>query len=203
MKIYNILILFYVFVSVFLGIMILSFSLHLIDINEIVFQVNEIYNNTNARLGLAASGIFFILLSLLFAQIISGRHEREKTIAFNNPSGQVTITLFAVEDLIRRIGQELPQIKEIRPDVVATKKRGIQVKIRLVLKSETNIPEFTTQLQEIVKNRIQEILGIEEEIVVKIHIAKIFIQQEKKKRRIEEASITDTEQEVQVPYQRI
>lgn len=200
MKIYNVIILFYILISALLGTVILSFSLHIVDINDLVFQLNEMYNNINSRIALATGGISVILLSILFAQIISARHEREKTIAFNNPSGQVTITLFAVEDLIRKIGQELPQIKDIRPDVIATKKRGIQVNIRLVLKSETNIPEFTAQLQEIVKNRIQEILGVDEQIVVKIHVAKILTQQEKIKEKIE---IAAREKELKVPYPRI
>ena len=161
MKIYNVIIFFYILVSALLGAGILSFSLNLVDLNEVVFRLNEISSNLNARIVLAASGILLILIALLLAQITSARREREKTIAFNNPSGQVTITLFAVEDLIRRIGQELPQIKELRPNVIATKKRGIQVTIRLTLKSETNIPEFTAQLQEMVKSRIQEIFGID------------------------------------------
>ena len=200
MKIYNAIIIFYILVSALLGAVILSFSLNLVELNDIVFQLNEINNDINARVVLAASGVLFILLALLFAQITSARRQREKTIAFNNPSGQVTITLFAVEDLLRKIGQELPQIKELRPNVIATKKRGIQVNIRLTLKSELNIPEFTAQLQETVKNRIQEIFGIDEQIVVRIHVAKILTQQEKIKRK--EEVITE-EPEVKIPYPRL
>ena len=188
--------------SAFLGTVVLSFSLHLIELNDIVFKLNELYSSFNARIALGTGGVFFILLALLLAQIGSSRREREKTIAFNNPSGQVTITLFAVEDLIRRMSQELPQIKELKPDVIATKKRGIQVKIRLILKSETNIPEFTAHLQEMVKNKIQEIFGIDEQIVVKIHVAKILTQQEKAKRKTEEQTEIQ-EQNIQVPFQRI
>lgn len=202
MRLYNVIIIFYILISAFLGSIILSFSLHLVEFNDIVFKLNEMYTNFDARIILTVSGISLILIALLFSQITSSRIEREKTIAFNNPSGQVTITLFAVEDLIRRIGQDLPQVKELRPDVIATKKKGLQVKIRLVLKSETNIPEFTAQLQEIIKNRLQEILGIDEEVVVKIHVAKILTQQEKQsKKNIE--SHTTQEQELKVPYLRI
>ena len=200
MKLFNIIIIFYVLVSALLGAVILSFSFNLVDLNDIVFRLNEISNDMNARIILAASGILFILIALFLAQITSARREREKTIAFNNPSGQVTITLFAVEDLIRRMGQELPQIKELKPNVIATKKRGIQVNIRLTLRSEINIPEFTAQLQEMVKTRIQEIFGIDEQILVKIHVAKILTQQEKTKRKEE---IPTEEPELKVPYPRI
>jgi len=201
MRIYNLLILIYLIFSVVVGTLFIAFSLQLIELNEISFHINELYYNSNARITIATTGIVLILIAILFARSISERREREKTIAFNNPSGQVTITLFAVEDLIRKIGHELPQIKEIRPDVVATKKRGLQVRIRLILKSATNIPDFTSQLQEMVRNRMQEILGIEEQINVKIHIAKILTQQEKQRgNKKEEPAVVP--EEIQVPYPR-
>jgi uncharacterized alkaline shock family protein YloU len=200
MKVYDIIIIFYIIVSALIGAVILSFSFNIVDINDLILRLNTIYNSSNARIVLTASGILFIIVSLLLAQITSAKREREKTIAFNNPSGQVTITLFAVEDLIKKIGQELPQVKELKPDVVAHKKRGIQVNIKLTLKSETNIPEFTAQLQEIVKSRIQEIFGIDEQIIVKIHVAKIITQPEKTKKKNE--AITE-ETEVKIPYPRV
>ncbi|MFC1645624.1 alkaline shock response membrane anchor protein AmaP [Candidatus Omnitrophota bacterium] len=201
MRILNAIIILFILLSAFLGTVILGFSLHLIELNDVIFQLNEVYNNLNARIGMGATGIFFILLAMLFAQVSSSSREREKTIAFNNPSGQVTITLFAVEDLIRRMGQELPQVKEIKPDVKATKKRGIQIRLRLVMKSEINIPEFTAQLQEMVKSRIREIFGIDEQIVVKIHVAKIVSQQEKAKRKSDKSKDIE-EEDIQIPYQR-
>lgn len=200
MKINNIIIIFYLLISVLIGTILLGFSLHLVELGDIEFQLSELYTNINTRIAIAASGAFLILLALLFAQITSSKREREKNIAFNNPSGQVTITLYAVEDLIRKIGLELPQVKDIRPDVIATKKRGIQVNIRLILKSEANIPEFTAQLQEIIKTRIQEIFGIDEQIVVKIHVAKILTQPEKPKRKGE---VISEGPELQPPYPRI
>jgi uncharacterized alkaline shock family protein YloU len=200
MKVYDVIIVFYIIISALIGAIILSFSFNIVEINDLVLKLNTVYSNPNARIVLTGSGILFILIALLFAQITSAKREREKTIAFNNPSGQVTITLFAVEDLIRKIGQELPQVKELKPDVVANKKRGIQVNIRLTLKSETNIPEFTAQLQELVKNRIQEIFGIDEQIIVKIHVAKIITQPEKIKKKNE---VAIEEPEIKVPYPRI
>lgn len=182
MKIHNVIILFYLLMGVVVGMLMIGFSLHLVEMTEIIFHINDLYYSQNARIAFASTGIGLVLIALLFAQATSERREREKTIAFNNPSGQVTITLFAVEDLIRKIGQQLPQIKEVRPDVIATKKRGLQVRIRLILKSATNIPQFTAHFQELVRNSMQEALGIDEEITVKIHIAKILTQQEKSKK---------------------
>ena len=198
MKVNSLIILIYILASALIGALLVSFSLHIMAINDLFIQLNSFYDDLQTRIIIGSIGLSLIMLSLLFAQLISARREREKTIAFNNPSGQVTITLFAVEDLIRKIGLELPQIKEIRPDVIATKKKGLHVNIRLILKSETNIPEFTSQLQDMVKMKIQEILGIEEQINVRIHIAKIQSKQEKLKRR-KESIFEDSSEELTAP----
>ena len=76
----------------------------------------------------------------------------------------------------------MPEIKELRPDVIATKK-GIIVDLRLVLKSEANIPELTGRLQDITRSKLQEVLGIEEQIIIKIHVTKIISPEEKDKRK--------------------
>jgi uncharacterized alkaline shock family protein YloU len=68
--------------------------------------------------------------------------------------------------------------------VIATKK-GIVVDLRVVLKSEANIPELTDRLQEITRFKIQEVLGLEEQIIVRIHVAKIVSAEEKDKKRKE------------------
>jgi len=84
----------------------------------------------------------------------------------------VTISLSAVEDLIRRLAGIIPEVKELRPNVVANKK-GIIVEMRVVLRSEANIPELTSRLQDITKSKIQEVLGVDEQIIIRIHVAKI------------------------------
>ena len=115
-----------------------------------------------------------IVNALLFisAQIILGKFQREKTIAFTTSSGQVTISLSAVEDLIRRLAGIIPEVKELRPNVVANKK-GIIVEMRVVLRSEANIPELTSRLQDLTRSKIQEVLGVDEQIIIRIHVAKI------------------------------
>lgn len=152
-------------------------------INDILylFQGNFYY-----KVILFLSGLLLILLSFFFAQLILSKFAREKTIAFATSTGEVTIALSAIEDLIRRLAGYIPEIKELRPDVIAGKK-GILVDLRITLKSEANIPELTARLQDITRAKIQEVLGIEEQIIVKIHVAKIISQEERdrKKREIE------------------
>jgi hypothetical protein len=141
-----------------------------------------VQGSSNVRIALGVSGLLLILVSISFAQVILGKFRREKTIAFKTGSGEVTIALSAVEDLIRRITYLIPDVKELRPDVRAHKK-GLTVDLRVVLKSEANIPGLTERIEEIAKTKIQEVLGLEEQVFINTHIAKIISTEEKDKRK--------------------
>lgn len=182
MRLFTVLgILFYAVVLILIGVVLVVFSFNLLQPQDINSVLAYLQYNLNARIIVGLSGLLLVLVSFSFAQLILGRFQREKTIAFATASGEVTIALSAVEDLIKRLAGVIPEIKELRPDVIASKK-GIVVDLRVILRSEANIPELTSRLQEITKSKIQEVLGIEEQIMVKIHVAKIISAEEKKKR---------------------
>jgi len=142
-----------------------------------------IQNSLYSRIVVLLSGLLLILISFSFAQLILGRFQREKNIAFTTTSGEVIISLSAVEDLIKRLTGIIPEIKELRPDVKVTKKGTIVVDLKVVLRSEANIPDLTTRLQDIVKSKIQEVLGTEEQIIIKIHVTKIISVEDRDKKR--------------------
>jgi hypothetical protein len=183
-------ILFYTAVLVFIGLLMIVFSV-VLSIPGLVVQSIKYMNDLlyviqaslNYRLVIGLSGVLLIIISYSFAQLILARFQREKTIAFHSPSGDVTIALSAIEDLIRHFVLIMPEIKELKPDVIANRKGNIIVNLRVVLKSEANIPELTSHLQEITKAKIQEVLGVEEQILIRIHIAKIISREEKERRR--------------------
>lgn len=174
-------IIFYTTVLALIGVGLVTFSLNILQIQDISDFLTFTSVNQNSRFVFGLSGLLLILISFSFAQLIIGRFQRERTIAFNTASGEVTVSLSAVEDLIKRMAHIIPEIKELRPDVIATKK-GIVVDLRVILRSEANIPELTARLQDMTKSKIQEVLGLEEQITIHIHIAKIASIDEKKKR---------------------
>ncbi|MDD4939952.1 MAG: alkaline shock response membrane anchor protein AmaP [Candidatus Omnitrophica bacterium] len=174
MRVFTVLgILFYAIVLILIGMVLIVFSLNFLQPQDITNLLVYLQFNTNSRIIVGLSGILLITISFSFAQLLLGRFQKERNIAFTTASGEVTIALSAVEDLIKRLAGVIPEIKELRPDVIATKK-GIIVDIRVALKSEANIPELTGRLQEITRSKIQEILGIEEQIITKIHVVKII-----------------------------
>jgi len=188
-------ILFYSAVIMVAGAALIIFSFNILQPQDISSAFSYVQDNPNLRVAIGLSGALLILISYSFAQLILGRFQRERTIAFATSGGQVTISLSAVEDLIRRLANIIPEIKELRPDVIATKK-GIIADLRVILKSEANIPELTSRLQEITRAKVQEVLGIEEQIVIKIHVAKIIAAEEKDNKRKKELE----KEEPRIPF---
>lgn len=183
MRMFNMLgIVFYASVIILIGIGFIFLSLNWLlpeHINNLFYYIQE---NSLNRWAVGLSGLLLIIISYSFAQLILGRMQREKTIAFTTASGEVTIALSAIEDLIKHAGNVMPEIRDMNPDVIATKK-GIVVNLRVSLRSEANLPELTARLQDITRSKIQEVLGLEEDIIVKIHISKIVSREDKEKKR--------------------
>ena len=163
---------FYTVVFLALGCGLIIFVLTTVPSSAVTHALEYLYTNMNLRISIGLVGLLLIIYSIVALQVALGTLQREKTIAFENPSGQVTISLSAIEDFIRRTSDHLPEVKELRANVTANKK-GINIINRAVIYSDSNIPEVTEKIQSMLKNKIQEMLGIEEAINIKIHIAKI------------------------------
>lgn len=165
---------FYIFVITIVGVSGLLLLAHLIDLKSYHSFLAFLY--LDPRAGTIAGFVVSatLLLSLVFARIIYGRQEKERIISFNNPLGRVTISVSALEDLIRRLVLKTPQIKEIRPSITSIKK-GLDVDIRLVLRSDANILDLTADLQEVIRRKIQDVTGVEERVNIRIHVAKISV----------------------------
>ena len=177
-------ILFYTILIMIIGLALIILSFNILQPEMIGNVLTYLESNTHSRIVVGLSGFLLMLISFSFAQLMLGRFQREKTIAFATSSGEVTIALSAVEDLIKRVAAVIPEIRELRPDVIASKK-GIIADLRVTLRSEANIPDLTSRLQEITRSKIQEVLGIEEQIVIRIHISKIITAEEKERKKRE------------------
>lgn len=168
---------------------------HTVPLDEINNYLAVTYADSHIRAIVGGVAAALIFLSFIFARIISGGRQKERTIAFDNPAGRVSVSLGAVEDLVRRLIYKIPEIKEVKSHIIATKK-GIEVDIRLILKTDVNIPDMTSKLQDLVRSRIQETLGVEEVVIVRIHVAKIVTDDVKSKRSRVESGEKDSESPV-------
>ena len=176
-------ILFYMVTISTLGFLIIFFVFFVDSsvVQRISYYLEVLASEPNLRVLVGLTGLLFVLLSFIFAQIISGARQKERTIAFDNTSGRVSISLIAMEDMVKRLMLRESEVKESRPNIIATKK-GLDIEARLVLRADVNIPELTARLQDTIKEKIQDMIGIEETVTVRIHVVKLISEENKPKR---------------------
>ena len=177
-------IIFYIVIIWGTGISIVLFVSHVLDLMTVQHLLQMVYydNQSGAIAGICAGGIMF--MSYLLARLIYGRRRKERTIAFENPTGEVTVSLSALEDLIKRVIVQMPEIREIRPYMIATRK-GLEVDIKLILRHEVNIPDLTARFGDLVRRKIEEAVGMEGKINIRIHVTKISLEDLKYKNKDE------------------
>ena len=177
-------IIFYVTIIWVTSIAVMMFVVHVLDFDTVFQFLNLVYNNFHA--GAVVFGITFaiIIMSFVLENLIYGRRRKERTIAFDNPAGPVSVSLSALEDLVKALNARVAEIKEIRPVITANKK-GLDVAIKLVLRQEANIPDLTARLQELVRNKIEDAIGMEGRIAIRIHVIKIALEENRGKKTVQ------------------
>src|SRR3989338_1278206 len=146
----RILVLIYVTLITILAYGLIMFALNWLSLPNISKLLYIFYIDENLRLGVAIAGGVLIFINFLFYQIFTINIHRDKIIAFDNPSGRVTVSLLTLEDIIKRMIIKEDEIREVKVNLIASKKT-LWDKIKLVLKAEVNIPEVTARIQDMVK----------------------------------------------------
>ena len=82
---------FYTIVFLAIGCGLIVFSLNIISVDDIIRAVEYAYETMNVQWMVGLIGLLVIIYSLVAVQVTLGTIQREKTIAFENPSGRVTI----------------------------------------------------------------------------------------------------------------
>jgi len=163
------------------GIASILLSIHWFTWDEVQSFLGFITGNRLREVGLFALGFFLITISFsIWIFSFLNRH-REQTIAFRNSLGEVRISLAALEDFIKKIASEVPEVKSIRPRVSASKK-GLEVRNTVTLWSNNNISDVANDLQFTIKKYLQDILGIERVNQIKVLVSNLSLES----RRVEE-----------------
>lgn len=166
-------VLFYQAVILLLACVLGLVALKLIPLEDVQEFVSVSYQDTQSRLVLGILAVVLVVFNYIFARVLNSLRQRGRMIAFDNPTGRVSVSVNALEDLIKRELLNIHEVKEVRSSLVKTGRKGMEVYTRLVLNADVNIPETTSGLQEMIKSKIQDTIGIEEAIMVVIDVVKI------------------------------
>lgn len=156
-----------------IGIFFLTLAFGLVSVQKVTTLLETLYASEEIRLFLGLSGGAVLLMTFLLLRLFLSQRQQERTIAFRNPEGEVTVTLFAIEEFIRKLVETFPGVKEMKPRVKATG-GGILITVQTTLWSHHSIPETTEGLQNVIRDHIHDILGVEEPITIHVHVAKII-----------------------------
>ncbi len=177
-------IIFYVSILWITSLVVILFVLHGFDFDTVQQILYWVYTEHNLRIVTGAIALGFILLSIVLENLIYGRRRMERNIAFDNVAGEVSVSLVALEDLIKSLTSQVPEVKDIKPFLMVNKK-GIDAEIKLTLRRQVNIPDLTARLQDLIRRKIEEVIGMEGKVNIRIHVAKMILDETKSKRSMD------------------
>ncbi len=126
----------------------------------------------NIMMALGSVGVLFVFLSIIQICVSCFRLRKEKVFSFENSNGRVKVAFSAIEGFVKRRGLEIKEIKDLIPKVYITK-NGLQIRTKVILKSDVDIPSSTSKLQDSIKNYVGDVLGIKDLTSVEIYVTKI------------------------------
>lgn len=183
----------YAITSFLVGLGMICIAYSPLNPNVVMYLNFMVHESMQTRLMFGLAGVLVILLSIKWIKGKQDLAQRQKTIAFKGANGEVTIALMALEDMIKKHLATFSELKEVRPQIVVAKKgrkkSELHVELKVVLESCYNVPELTADVQESVKAKLLNLLGIEESIYVDISIRKIISASEKKAKTLDNESI--------------
>jgi uncharacterized alkaline shock family protein YloU len=154
------------------GLVLVLISANVISADQWNTVLNTAKENLYSQAALAAIGGIFVIIGITAPLRVGRKLNKNRLIAFQNPEGEVTISLSAIEDYVRKVAGTVSDIKDIRSRV-STGRRGINIVCDAAIYSGANIPEVTEKMQQVLKNKLSGMLGVEAKINVKMNISKI------------------------------
>ncbi len=113
-----------------------------------------------------------LLAGVVFALSEFRTRKRERYLAFDNEGGTVSISTEAIADYIAKLAPEFPSIVRMRPNV-RPRRGGVDLLVDLRVKAGSQVHEMCGLLQQRVRERVVEGLGITEVRRVEVNVRDI------------------------------
>ncbi|MCF7873692.1 MAG: alkaline shock response membrane anchor protein AmaP [Candidatus Omnitrophica bacterium] len=175
-------ILIYIVLSFSIGTLLVIVPTGILNIKD---AANYLDQNTLANFSSSATliliGLIIILLALRYIQKMVLSTRQNKNISLESKEGKVNITVVAVEDMLKKMLEERDEVSHIKVKV-SLKKKIISVQIKGYLNYEVNLVDFTKEIQEKVKEKLEILLGEDKKVEVNLQIRKITMSDKKENR---------------------
>lgn len=161
----------YNIILVFISVIFLGIGLRIVRKEWMDSLSSWIYTGDHGRLLIGVIGLVLLIIGISMITSAYRFERRGETIEFKNVLGEIRISLWAIEEFIARIAEEVEGIGWAKAHVEA-KKGGIVVYCSVVMSPTGNVPETLGTLQNLIKRRIREELGIPDILGVKVFVRK-------------------------------
>jgi len=155
------------------GLFLLAAAFNIITAEQWTQALGAITANPSYQMTATVIGGIFVLLGVLAPYRMSKGIKKNRVVSFQNPDGEVSVSLSAIEDYIRKVARGIPGIRDMRSHVDIGR-RGVNIITSVSMAAGANIPEVTEKIQAEVKEKVRAMLGIDENINMKIHISKLL-----------------------------
>ena len=107
----------------------------------------------------AAVALLVLVLALRLAYLAWPWRREGQFLVQNSELGEVSIALTAIENLVQRAAAQVEGVKDVRSRVRA-RPEGVSVSLKAWVGSEVNVPTLGARLQETVRRRLEEVVGL-------------------------------------------
>jgi len=128
----------------------------------------------NIRVVLFLFGVLIILCAIRQIQKIFNRSKHEQSITFNAPHGPISITLFAIEDMIKKMLDSKNELSHIRP-CVTVKDDTLIIELKANIAADVNILTVTKDMQQKIHSKLNQLIGDQHNININVQIRKMFL----------------------------
>jgi uncharacterized alkaline shock family protein YloU len=174
-------ILIYIVLSFSVGILLVIVPTGILNLKDTADYLSQnALANFSSSATLVLIGLIIILLCLRYIQKMILSNRQNKNISLESKEGKVNITVMAVEDMLKKMLEERDEVSHIKVKVTL-KKKIILVQIKGYLNYEVNLVNFTKEIQEKVKEKLEVLLGEDKKVAVNLQIRKITMTDRKEK----------------------
>jgi uncharacterized alkaline shock family protein YloU len=154
------------------GSIILALSFALLPLDHFTGFVQTVQQDQTYQWTAAVIGGMFLLLGICIPLRAFGTINRSKYISFQNPDGEVTVSVMAIEEYVRKVARNIPEITNVKSRVNFSRK-GINITSEVNIKAGANIPEVMERIQIEVRSRVQDMIGGEANLNMTVYVNKI------------------------------
>ena len=90
----------YIVLFLLLGLGLVAFGMHWVPVESPTWWLEIAYSEKKFQIACVLTGAGLILINWMYAELALAKFQKQKTIAFENPDGRVTVSLSAIEDFI-------------------------------------------------------------------------------------------------------